>query len=113
MAINSQIAVSDPDSSTFASATIAVTGFNVAYDTLGVTLNGSTGNETITGSSQADVINAGKGADFMTGGAGRDTFVFASTDSTLSLAAGTPVTIQFTPHLIPVNRGIQIGRAHV
>ena len=24
----------------------------------------------------------------------------------LSLAAGTPVTIQFTPHLIPVNRGI-------
>jgi len=24
----------------------------------------------------------------------------------LSLAAGTPVVIQFTPHLIPVNRGI-------
>lgn len=24
----------------------------------------------------------------------------------LSLAAGTPITIQFTPHLIPVNRGI-------
>src|SRR5688572_26956025 len=24
----------------------------------------------------------------------------------LSLAAGTPVTIQFTPHLVPVNRGI-------
>src|SRR5208283_2370605 len=24
----------------------------------------------------------------------------------LSLAAGAPVTIQFTPHLIPVNRGI-------
>jgi N-acetyl-gamma-glutamyl-phosphate reductase len=24
----------------------------------------------------------------------------------LSLAAGTPVTVQFTPHLIPVNRGI-------
>jgi N-acetyl-gamma-glutamyl-phosphate reductase len=24
----------------------------------------------------------------------------------LSLAAGTPVTIQFTPHLIPINRGI-------
>src|ERR1044071_3901369 len=24
----------------------------------------------------------------------------------LSLAAGAPVTIQFTPHLVPVNRGI-------
>src|SRR6202007_1970555 len=30
----------------------------------------------------------------------------SETEQELSIAAGSPVVIQFTPHLIPVNRGI-------
>jgi len=62
---------------------------NLANQTEGFTITGSSGADTITGGSGNDIITGGAGADTLKGGAGTDTFNFAAGDSTLTIGGST------------------------
>ncbi|WP_338699118.1 VCBS domain-containing protein [Bradyrhizobium sp. 26S5] len=62
---------------------------NLANQSEGFTITGSTGADTIIGGSGADTLTGGAGNDTLTGGAGADTFnVDAGTDTITDLGAG-------------------------
>ncbi len=65
--------------------TAAGTTLNLANQTEGFTITGSSGADTITGGSGADTITGGVGADTMTGGAGADIFIVNTGQSTVTL----------------------------
>ena len=76
--------------------TAAGTTLNLANQTNGFTITGSTGADTVTGSAGADVIIGAAGLDRMTGGGGGDTFRFSALGDSTTSTGTADVIMDFT-----------------